>query len=510
MDKLGIDSLSLSKRRQLIHLGESERRLLMGLRSWAEVNTPKIAAEFYDWQFTYEPTRNFFETFASSAGLDLSLLRQRLERTQAQYLMEVFTGAENSWDGAYYEKRLHVGGTHDRINLPFKWYIGSYIEYLTLCEKYLKKSIRHRLRLGRILGAINKVFNYDLQAIGDAFLISTLESVGLDVEQLKPAPGRDRTEYVKDLKGDVASLLAQAVAISEGRLSDSALKNKVPGRLGDAFAKMVERISSAINNVITTSEALANAASQIETVANEMSGAAQSTAKEGESVSRTSGEVSSNIQMIAGATEEMSASIREISSNVNEASKIAMNAADLARTTNNTVKRLNESSKEIGKVINVITNIAEQTNLLALNATIEAARAGESGKGFAVVANEVKELARETGKSTEEIKSRIETIQEDTQDAVTVIGDIAKIIEDINATQTTIASAVEEQTVTSKDIAKNIAEASFGSDQIAQSIQSVANGAHSTQDNAERTSISAKDLGKLSDNLRESIAFFRS
>ncbi len=96
-------------------------------------------------------------------------------------------------------------------------------------------------------------------------------------------------------------------------------------------------------------------------------------------------------------------------------------------------------------MIKVINSIAEQTNLLALNATIEAARAGEAGKGFAVVANEVKELAKQTGKATEDISRKIKAIQGSSHEAVEAIGEIGKVINQINDISNTIASAVEEQ-----------------------------------------------------------------
>ena len=84
----------------------------------------------------------------------------------------------------------------------------------------------------------------------------------------------------------------------------------------------------------------------------------------------------------------------------------------------NVVEKLGENSNQIGQIVDAISSIAEQTNLLSLNAAIEAARAGEHGRGFAVVAEEVRKLASESQESAEQIKSRIDSIQRDTFEAV--------------------------------------------------------------------------------------------
>ena len=277
----------------------------------------------------------------------------------------------------------------------------------------------------------------------------------------------------------------------------------------DNINKMADDLQRSMGEIGSNVQALSAASDALAKISTQMGTNAEESASQANLVSAASEQVSRNVQTVATGIEEMSASIQEIAKNASTASKIADSAVAVARSATTTVSQLGESSNEIGKVIKVITSIAEQTNLLALNATIEAARAGEAGKGFAVVANEVKELAKETAKATEEIRQKIETIQQDTRGAVGAIKEIDEVIGRINDISTTIASAVEEQTVTTNEISRNITEAASGTAEIVRNIAVVAQTAQNTSEGVGDTQKAGQELAQMAAELGRLIAQFK-
>jgi methyl-accepting chemotaxis protein len=269
------------------------------------------------------------------------------------------------------------------------------------------------------------------------------------------------------------------------------------------------RQSRLVHGIIDNTHALASSSEELTSVSQQMSAAAEQTTAQANLVSAAAEQVSGNTRLVSGSVENLVTSIHEIAKSAQDAAAVARRAVEMAGTTSATMDALGRSSAEIGAVVKVITSIAEQTNLLALNATIEAARAGEAGKGFAVVANEVKDLARETAKATEDIGSRIESMQHDTSRAVAAIAEIGSVIGRIDELQTRIAAAVEEQSATTGEIGRNITEATTGTGEIAENIVQVAQAAQSTAEGAYNTQVSSQELARMAQALQRLVDEYR-
>ncbi|MCK6418736.1 MAG: methyl-accepting chemotaxis protein [Alphaproteobacteria bacterium] len=271
---------------------------------------------------------------------------------------------------------------------------------------------------------------------------------------------------------------------------------------------MVQLANEFESNVLSVVEVVNSAASDMSTAAGSLSGTAENTAKRASVVATAANEASSNVQTVAAATEELNSSVEEIGRQVHRASEIAADAAREAVDTNASMQSLAQHAEEIGTVVTMINEIAEQTNLLALNATIEAARAGDAGKGFAVVASEVKNLAAQTAQATQDISTKIASIQTATQGAVNAIGRIKDVIDNINQIQSTIATAVEEQSAATREIARNVGEASAGTGEVTSNIVEVTNASQATGNAASSLAESAQQMKQQADKLRSAVLSF--
>ena len=269
-------------------------------------------------------------------------------------------------------------------------------------------------------------------------------------------------------------------------------------RLADGFEGAVGEIIETVSSAATELEASAGTLTSTAVRAQELS----------TMVAAASEEASTNVQSVASATEEMASSVNEISRQVQESARIASEAVDQARKTNDRVGELSKAAARIGDVVELINTIAGQTNLLALNATIEAARAGEAGRGFAVVASEVKALAEQTAKATGEIGQQISGIQAATQESVNAIKEISGTIEKLSEISSTIAAAVEEQGAVTQEISRNVQQAAQGTHQVSSNITDVQRGAGETGSASSQVLSAARSLSGDSNRLKLEVGKF--
>tara|TARA_R110001583_G_scaffold25250_4_gene91555 strand:+ start:16514 stop:18574 length:2061 start_codon:yes stop_codon:yes gene_type:complete len=193
---------------------------------------------------------------------------------------------------------------------------------------------------------------------------------------------------------------------------------------------------------------------------------------------------------------------------VREASNSVVALVDEVQSASSSINTMNDNTQQIISVLSVIGEIADQTNLLALNAAIEAARAGEQGRGFAVVADEVRSLAARTQTSTAEINAILNTLRQDTSNAVEAMSStkascertaentdrvtesldsMSNFIVEINDLSTQIATASEEQSAVSEEVSRNM-------NNIHQMVQELK---HNGQDTVDSTQDLAMENDKL-------------
>jgi methyl-accepting chemotaxis protein len=271
-------------------------------------------------------------------------------------------------------------------------------------------------------------------------------------------------------------------------------------------AALEAREREAMKHMGVTAAKLTEASAVLGAVSSQLAAGAAQTATQAGRVATAADQIKTSVLTVASASEEMSATVREIAGNASEAARTARQAREQAGGANTTIQALSVSSSTIGKVTKVISTIAQQTNLLALNATIEAARAGEAGKGFAVVANEVKELAKETARATEEIAQQIERMQGDTQRSVSAIGEIVRVIEQIDGFASSIAASIEEQAATVREIARNASQVSNEIIHVVENVAGVATAAADGERHAAATQQSAREIDSFAQALTAIVA----
>jgi len=361
---------------------------------------------------------------------------------------------------------------------------------------------------------------------GVAAVVAILLVLWLGVSQIRSQ--RQRYQITAELnqrnQEAILRLLDEMGSLAEGDLTVKAtVTEDITGAIADSVNFAVEALRSLVTTINETAVQVSAAAQETQATAMHLAEAAEHQAQQ--------------ITSASAAINEIAVSIDEVSKNSAESADVAQRSVQIAskgaaivrqtiqgmdsirdqiQETSKRIKRLGESSQEIGSIVELINDIAEQTNILALNAAIQAASAGEAGRGFAVVADEVQRLAERASGATRRIETLVQTIQADTNEAVTsmeqttsevvagarlaedaglALGEIEKVSNDLSDLIQNISSAARQQSAAATNISATM--------NVIQEITT------QTSVGASQTAESIGNLAQLAADLRRSVADFK-
>lgn len=479
-DLYRINETNLNLRKQYMRLADNDVQVLKKLVSWADRIAEPLSREFYDHQFTSPPTLAFFEQYVRGKNYSLAQLREHLERKQAEFFRQIFQEALSGgqYGNLYFERRLKIGKLHNAINLPLKWYIGSYAMYQDLVRKYLMKSylLRPFFR-AKAERAIFIVFTYDIQAISDAFFYDYLQSVGLDLDNITVQTDEyDLSDYYEWLKSTVRDPLIRTAQAGQHLAEASVQLTIAADQASKATQQITQTIQQMAQGASQQARSVSSATNNAEQMARASDGIARGALEQADSVQKTSrliGDMADLVNQMG----QVAQTVAGASAKVTEAARLGGNAVGQtgqgmqriqARTVEAAVKikEMGERSDEIGQIVETIDDIADKTDMLALNAAVEAARAGEHGRGFTVVAEQVRKLSEDAKAATRNINLLIRRVQESVREAVSAI--------DATTTEVTTGTRLAGDTSRSLDEILRAADEAAGlAERITRSVEEV-------------------------------------
>ncbi|MFJ7370080.1 methyl-accepting chemotaxis protein [Lysinibacillus sp. NPDC098008] len=317
------------------------------------------------------------------------------------------------------------------------------------------------------------------------------------------------------------------------KVDEKYIKADEIGMVASAYNNMLDKNTHAMQTVLNSTTLLSQSSNQVFEAFNEVVASSQE-------VSVAINEIAQGASKQSEDTEETNYRMMDLAEQIDALTMLSNEMEELAHRTNATTEKgmqevtslrerniatnemngrvqqqiesLGSSINNINQIIASIQSITEQTNLLALNASIEAARAGEYGKGFAVVADEVKKLAEQSKSETEIIKDTVESILNNSHQAVAVIASNADLMQAQNESVQSTQLAFKDNSELSQSIATSINELMNKlahmlehKNQAIMAIQSISAISEETAASAEQVSASAMDQQAELQKVAESI-----
>ncbi|MCS7048724.1 MAG: protoglobin domain-containing protein [Verrucomicrobiae bacterium] len=148
-------------RLQFLNLSANDAEALRALRPLFEQRLDEVVDAFYAHLLAFPETAQLLADRTTV---------ERLKRLQREYLLRITDGC---FDEHYFEERLRIGRTHERVGLSPKWYLLAYHQFFQLLCPLIEKFYERNAAQGRrAMLALHKVFMLDASLAMEAYIAS--------------------------------------------------------------------------------------------------------------------------------------------------------------------------------------------------------------------------------------------------------------------------------------------------------------------------------------------------
>lgn len=150
-----------ANRLQFLQLTSEDEEALRALKPLLERRVDEVVDAFYAHLLTFAETAQLLADRTTVA---------RLKRLQRDYLLRITDGC---FDEQYFEERLRIGRTHERVGLAPKWYLLAYHQFFRLLCPLIEELYSESPPLAtRAILALHKAFMLDASLAMEAYIAS--------------------------------------------------------------------------------------------------------------------------------------------------------------------------------------------------------------------------------------------------------------------------------------------------------------------------------------------------